>query len=172
MGSYLGSLLDDTGVDGELPPSLLDDTVGDGELPDGVFGTIGKGDNHQLLDEDSHDMIDPTIPTSAPTVRITMVLTMVQAFGGETAASVEGFDSKQKVARGAVERAFDRLKGMWLLFLQTHKTNLDTLPQQFTAVCILHNILINAEIPFDENLLWEVDANCVRRCGSGDLRAP
>ncbi|GBG84116.1 hypothetical protein CBR_g37991 [Chara braunii] len=75
----------------------------------------------------------------------------------------ERFDNKQKVARGAVERAFGRLKGMWRLFLRPHKTNLDTLPQQFTAVCILHNILLDAGIEFDENLLWEVDENGVRR---------
>ncbi|GBG87164.1 hypothetical protein CBR_g44622 [Chara braunii] len=75
----------------------------------------------------------------------------------------ERFDNKQKVARGAVERAFGRLKGMWRLFLRSHKTNLDTLPQQFTAVCILHNILLDAGIEFDENFLWEVDENGVRR---------
>ncbi|GBG88569.1 hypothetical protein CBR_g48038 [Chara braunii] len=75
----------------------------------------------------------------------------------------ERFDTKQKVAIGAVERAFDRLKGMWRLFLRTHKTKLDTLPQQFTAVCILHNIPLDAGIEFDENLLWEVDRNGVRR---------
>ncbi|GBG92704.1 hypothetical protein CBR_g56843 [Chara braunii] len=71
----------------------------------------------------------------------------------------ERFDNKQKVARGAVEKAFRRLKGMWRLFLRTHKTNMDTLPQQFQAVCILHNILLDAGMEFDENLLWEVDAN-------------
>ncbi|GBG82570.1 hypothetical protein CBR_g34946 [Chara braunii] len=75
----------------------------------------------------------------------------------------ERFDTKQKVAREAMERAFGRLKGMWRLFLWTHKTNLESLPQQFTAVCILHNILVDAGIEFDENLLWEVDANGVRR---------
>ncbi|GBG92272.1 hypothetical protein CBR_g55041 [Chara braunii] len=75
----------------------------------------------------------------------------------------ERFGTKQKVARGAVERAFGRLKGMWRLFLRTHMTNLESLPQQFTAVCILHNILLDAGIEFDENLLWEVDANGVRR---------
>ncbi|GBG73672.1 hypothetical protein CBR_g17014 [Chara braunii] len=75
----------------------------------------------------------------------------------------ERFDTKQKVARGVVERAFGRLKGMWRLFLRTHKTNLDTLPQQFTDFYILYNILIDAGIEFDENLLWEVDENAVRR---------
>ncbi|GBG84838.1 hypothetical protein CBR_g39213 [Chara braunii] len=75
----------------------------------------------------------------------------------------ERFDTKQKVARGEVERVFGRLKGMWRLFLQTHKTNLDTLPQQFTTVCILHNILLDAGIEFDENLLWEADEIGVRR---------
>ncbi|GBG61823.1 hypothetical protein CBR_g23779 [Chara braunii] len=89
---------------------------------------------------------------------------MVVPYGGiNQDVDEEWFDNKQKVARGAVERAFGRLKGMWRLFLRTHKTNLDTLPQQFTAVCILHNILTDAGIPFDENLLWEVDANSVRR---------
>ncbi|GBG58924.1 hypothetical protein CBR_g24276 [Chara braunii] len=73
------------------------------------------------------------------------------------------FDNKQKTARGAVERAFDRLKGMWRLFLRSHKTNMDTLPQQIAAVCILHNILIDAGIPFDDNLLWEVGPDGVRR---------
>ncbi|GBG92362.1 hypothetical protein CBR_g55243 [Chara braunii] len=75
----------------------------------------------------------------------------------------ERFDTKQKVARGAVERALGRLKGMWRLFLRTHRTNLETLPQQFTVVCILHNILLDAGVEFDENLLWEVDKNRVRR---------
>ncbi|GBG75919.1 hypothetical protein CBR_g21161 [Chara braunii] len=83
------------------------------------------------------------------------------------------FDNKQKTARGAVERAFGRLKGMWRLFLRSHKTNMETLPQQFVAVCILHNILIDVGIPFDENLLWEVDANGVhRRVDLGIQRPP
>ncbi|GBG91212.1 hypothetical protein CBR_g52094 [Chara braunii] len=73
------------------------------------------------------------------------------------------FDNKQKAARGAVERAFGRLKGMWRLFLRSHKTNMETLPQQFVAVCILHNIVIDAGISFDDNLLWEVGPNGVRR---------
>ncbi|GBG70871.1 hypothetical protein CBR_g8171 [Chara braunii] len=75
----------------------------------------------------------------------------------------ERFDTKQKVARGAVERAFWRLKGMRRLFLRTHKTDLETLRQQFTAVCILHNVLLDAGVEFNENLLWEVDENGVRR---------
>ncbi|GBG71063.1 hypothetical protein CBR_g8362 [Chara braunii] len=73
------------------------------------------------------------------------------------------FDNKQKTVRGAVERAFDILKGMWRLFLRSHKTNMETLLQQFLIVCILHNILIDAGIPCDNNLLWEVDGNGVRR---------
>ncbi|GBG82032.1 hypothetical protein CBR_g34213 [Chara braunii] len=93
---------------------------------------------------------------------------MVVPFGGVVQHPLEScFDSKQKTARGEVERAFGRLKGMWRLFLGSHKTNMETLPQQFVAVCILHNILIDAGIPFDENLLWEVDANGVR--GQVDL---
>ncbi|GBG69957.1 hypothetical protein CBR_g4784 [Chara braunii] len=73
------------------------------------------------------------------------------------------FDNKRKTARGAMERAFGRLKGMWRLFLRTHKCNMDSLPQQFVAVCILHNILIDAGVPFDDNLLWEVGPDGVRR---------
>ncbi|GBG88033.1 hypothetical protein CBR_g46404 [Chara braunii] len=89
---------------------------------------------------------------------------IVVPYGGtDQCTNEERFDNKQKVARGAVERAFERLKGMWRLFLRTHKTNMDTLPQQFQPVCILHNILLDAGIDFDENLLWEVDANGVRQ---------
>ncbi|GBG86889.1 hypothetical protein CBR_g42173 [Chara braunii] len=84
----------------------------------------------------------------------------------------ERFDTKQKVAKGAVERELSRLKGMWRLFLRTHKTNLDTLPQQFTAICILHNILFDAVIEFDENLLWEVDRNGVRRRVDPGIKLP
>ncbi|GBG88871.1 hypothetical protein CBR_g48483 [Chara braunii] len=83
--------------------------------------------------------------------------------GADQCVDEERFDNKQKVARGAVERAFGRLKGMWRLFLRTHKTNMNTLPQQFQAVCILHNILLDAGMDFDDNLLWEVDANGARR---------
>ncbi|GBG60577.1 hypothetical protein CBR_g8599 [Chara braunii] len=76
---------------------------------------------------------------------------MVVPYGSTAQTPFEArFDNKQKTARGAVERAFGRLKEMWRLFLGSHKTNMETLPQQFVALCILHNILINAEIPFDE----------------------
>ncbi|GBG85945.1 hypothetical protein CBR_g40758 [Chara braunii] len=73
------------------------------------------------------------------------------------------FDNKQKTARGAVERAFGRLKGIWRLFLRSHKKNMETLPQQFVAVCILYDILVNVGIPFDDNLLWEVGSDGIRR---------
>ncbi|GBG66142.1 hypothetical protein CBR_g57024 [Chara braunii] len=89
---------------------------------------------------------------------------MVVPYGGVNQhVDEERFDNKQTVARGAVERAFGRLKGMWWLFLRTYKTDLNTLPQQFTVVCILHNIVIDTRISFVENLLREVDANGVRR---------
>ncbi|GBG79701.1 hypothetical protein CBR_g29965 [Chara braunii] len=89
---------------------------------------------------------------------------IVQPYGEiDQGPNEERFDTRQKVARGCVERAFGRLKCMWRLFLRTHKTNLDTLPQQFVAVCTLHNILLDAGINFDENLLWEVDENGVHR---------
>ncbi|GBG69200.1 hypothetical protein CBR_g3899 [Chara braunii] len=89
---------------------------------------------------------------------------VVVPYGGVSQNPVEmRFDNKQKTARGAVERAFGRLKGMWRLFLRSHKTNMETLPQQFVDVCILHNILIDAGIPFNNNLLWEVGPDGVRR---------
>ncbi|GBG85436.1 hypothetical protein CBR_g40078 [Chara braunii] len=99
---------------------------------------------------------------------------IVVPYGGTSQQSSElRFDNKQKTARWAVERTFGRLKGMWRLFLRSHKTNMETLPQQFAAVCILHNILIDVGIPFDDNLLWEVDANRVqRRVDLGIQRPP
>ncbi|GBG74731.1 hypothetical protein CBR_g19137 [Chara braunii] len=87
---------------------------------------------------------------------------IVQPYGGiDQPPDEERFDTKQKVARGCVERAFGRLNCMWCLFLRTHKMNLETLPQQFIVVCTLHNILLDAGIEFDENLLWEVESNDV-----------
>ncbi|GBG84419.1 hypothetical protein CBR_g38704 [Chara braunii] len=89
---------------------------------------------------------------------------IMQPYGGiDQGPDEERFGMWEKVARGCVERAFGRLKCMWRLFLRTHRTNLDTLPQQFLAVCTLHNILLDVGIDFDENLLWEVDENGVRR---------
>ncbi|GBG91033.1 hypothetical protein CBR_g51766 [Chara braunii] len=89
---------------------------------------------------------------------------IVQPYGGiDQDPDEDRFDTRQKVALGCVERAFGRLKCIWCLFLRTHKTNLETLPQQFVAVCTLHNILLDAGIDFDENLLWEVDENGIRR---------
>ncbi|GBG88445.1 hypothetical protein CBR_g47145 [Chara braunii] len=88
---------------------------------------------------------------------------IVQAYRGiDRDPDEECFNKRQKVARGCVERAFGRLKCMWRLFLRTHKKNLETLPQQFVAVCTLHNILLDARIDFDENLLWEVDETGIR----------
>ncbi|GBG72202.1 hypothetical protein CBR_g11134 [Chara braunii] len=55
---------------------------------------------------------------------------IIVPYGGtDQCADEERFDNKQKVASGAVKRAFGRLKGMWRLFLRTHKTNMDSLPQ-------------------------------------------
>ncbi|GBG63733.1 hypothetical protein CBR_g39276 [Chara braunii] len=89
---------------------------------------------------------------------------IVKPYGGiDQGPDEERFDNRQKVAGGCVERAFGRLKCMWRLFLRTHKTNLETLPHQFVAVCTLHNILLDAGIDFDENLLWEVGPDGIRR---------
>ncbi|GBG70409.1 hypothetical protein CBR_g6537 [Chara braunii] len=89
---------------------------------------------------------------------------MVVPYGGiNQDCDAERFDNKQKVARGVVEMVFSRLNGIWRLFLWTYKTNLDMLPQQFTAASILHNLLLDTGIPLYDILLWEVDANGVRR---------
>ncbi|GBG82353.1 hypothetical protein CBR_g34637 [Chara braunii] len=89
---------------------------------------------------------------------------IVQPYGGiDNHPDDERLDTRQKVVRGCVERAFGRLKCVWPLFFRTHKTNLETLPQQFVVVCTLHNILLDAGIDFHKNLLWEVDENVIRR---------
>ncbi|GBG75254.1 hypothetical protein CBR_g19888 [Chara braunii] len=62
-------------------------------------------------------------------------------------------------SRRGIKRAFGRLKGMWRLFLRHHKTNMDNLPQQFTAVCVIHNLLVEAGVPFDDAVLLEPDEN-------------
>ncbi|GBG69070.1 hypothetical protein CBR_g3768 [Chara braunii] len=85
---------------------------------------------------------------------------MVIPYGGtDQAGDIGLFDTRQKTTRGVVERAFGRLKGMWRLFLRHHKTNMDSLPQQFLAVCIIHNLLLEAGIPFDDSVLLEPDEN-------------
>ncbi|GBG61205.1 hypothetical protein CBR_g19738 [Chara braunii] len=77
--------------------------------------------------------------------------------GSEQTGDIALFDTRQKTTRGVVERTFGRLKGMWRLFLRHHKTNMNNLPQQFTAVCIIHNLLLEAGVPFDERLLLDRD---------------
>ncbi|GBG82587.1 hypothetical protein CBR_g34956 [Chara braunii] len=85
---------------------------------------------------------------------------MVVPYGGtDQAGDISLFDTRQKTTRGVVERAFGRLKGMWRLFLRHHKTNMDNLPLQFLAVCIIHNLLPEAGIPFDDSVLLEPDEN-------------
>ncbi|GBG72738.1 hypothetical protein CBR_g12305 [Chara braunii] len=85
---------------------------------------------------------------------------MLVPYGGtDQPGDIGLFDTWQKTTRGVVERAFGRLKGMWRLFLRHHKTNMDNLPQQFLAVCIIHNLLLEAGIPFDDSVLLEPDEN-------------
>ncbi|GBG68170.1 hypothetical protein CBR_g2721 [Chara braunii] len=85
---------------------------------------------------------------------------MVVPYGGtDQAGDIGLFDTWQKTTRGVVERAFGRLKGMWRLILRHHKTNMDSLPQQFLVVCIIHNLLLEAGIPFDDSVLLEPDEN-------------
>ncbi|GBG91207.1 hypothetical protein CBR_g52089 [Chara braunii] len=67
------------------------------------------------------------------------------------------FGMLQKNTRGVVERVFGRLKGMWRLFLLHHKTNMNNLPQQFVAICIIHNLLLEVMVAFDEGLLLDLD---------------
>ncbi|GBG66509.1 hypothetical protein CBR_g63092 [Chara braunii] len=73
------------------------------------------------------------------------------------------FDTYHKSSRNVVERAFRRLKGMWRLFLCHHKTNMENLLQQVTDVRILHNLLIEAGIEFDERLLVDRDSDGNKR---------
>ncbi|GBG75302.1 hypothetical protein CBR_g19934 [Chara braunii] len=70
--------------------------------------------------------------------------------GSEQAGDVALFDTRQKITRGVMERAFGRLKGMWRLFLRHHKTNMNNLLQQFVVVCIIHNLLLEAGVAFDK----------------------
>ncbi|GBG63496.1 hypothetical protein CBR_g38564 [Chara braunii] len=85
---------------------------------------------------------------------------LVVPYGGVVQPPDEAhFDTCHKSSRNVVEWAFGRLEGMWRLFLRQHKTNMENLPQQFTAVCILHNLLIEAGIEFDERLLVDRDAD-------------
>ncbi|GBG70640.1 hypothetical protein CBR_g7942 [Chara braunii] len=85
---------------------------------------------------------------------------LVVPYGGVVQPPDEAhFDTCHKSSWNVVERAFGRLKGMWRLFLRHHKTNMENLPQQFTAVCILHKLLIEAGIEFDERLLVDRDAD-------------
>ncbi|GBG84525.1 hypothetical protein CBR_g38807 [Chara braunii] len=85
---------------------------------------------------------------------------MVVPYGGvEQQSDVAIFDGNQNAPRGVVERAFGRLKGMWRLFLHHHKTNMENMPQQFHSVCILHNLLVEMGIDFNERVLLERDAD-------------
>ncbi|GBG78854.1 hypothetical protein CBR_g28079 [Chara braunii] len=85
---------------------------------------------------------------------------VVVPYGGVVQPDDEAYlDTCHKTARNVVERVFGRLKAMWRLFLRHHKTNMESMPPQFTAVCILHNLLIEAGIDFDQRLLMERDAN-------------
>ncbi|GBG66250.1 hypothetical protein CBR_g57852 [Chara braunii] len=85
---------------------------------------------------------------------------IVVSYGGsEQAGDVAQFDTRQKTTRGVVERAFGRLKGMWRLFLRHHKTNMNNLPQQFVAVCMIHNLLLEDGVAFDEGLFVDRDGD-------------
>ncbi|GBG79489.1 hypothetical protein CBR_g29635 [Chara braunii] len=79
---------------------------------------------------------------------------LVVPYGGvhPEGSDLKTFDDTQKSLRGCVERAFGRLKNMWRLFLQCHKPDIRSLCDQFRAVCIIHNLLINAGIPLDPRL--------------------
>ncbi|GBG60228.1 hypothetical protein CBR_g3471 [Chara braunii] len=97
---------------------------------------------------------------------------IVAAYGGiNQHTDEERFDNKQGGERSC-EEGVRRLKGMWRLFLRIHKTNLETVLQQFVAVCTIHIILIDAGILFDENLLWEVEANGVLQRMDLDIQCP
>ncbi|GBG84294.1 hypothetical protein CBR_g38264 [Chara braunii] len=86
----------------------------------------------------------PSRPRSAPRPRM-------------KTGDVALFDTRQKTTRGVVERAFGRLKRMWRLFLRHDKTNMNNLPQRFTAVCIIHNLLLEVRVAFGDHLLLDRD---------------
>ncbi|GBG74150.1 hypothetical protein CBR_g17863 [Chara braunii] len=79
---------------------------------------------------------------------------LVVPFGGpqEDGSDTEVFDTAQKRCRGCVERAFGRLKGMWRMFLRTHKPHITSLSLQFRAVCVIHNLLIRCGVQMDPAL--------------------
>ncbi|GBG67073.1 hypothetical protein CBR_g78854 [Chara braunii] len=79
---------------------------------------------------------------------------LVVPFGGpqEDGSDTEVFDTAQKRCRGRVERAFGRLKGMWRMFLRTHKPHITSLSLQFRAVCVIHNLLIRCGVQMDPAL--------------------
>ncbi|GBG92230.1 hypothetical protein CBR_g54773 [Chara braunii] len=101
---------------------------------------------------------------------------LVVPYGGVVQPPNEAhFDTCHKSSRNVVEREFGRLKGMWRLFLGQHKTNMENLPQQFTAVYILHNLLIDVGIESGERLLVDRDFDDNERpinLGMHELAAP
>ncbi|GBG71438.1 hypothetical protein CBR_g8857 [Chara braunii] len=79
---------------------------------------------------------------------------LVVPYGGQhpDESNEKVFDDTQKLQRGCIERAFGRLKNMWRMFLRTHKPHIKSLMLQFRAVCVIHNLLINAGVVMDPRL--------------------
>ncbi|GBG86300.1 hypothetical protein CBR_g41294 [Chara braunii] len=75
-------------------------------------------------------------------------------FGGcERTTEERAFDNKFSALRSVIERCFGRLKGMWRCFGRKHIANMRNVCYQFFVCCILHNIIMDAGILVDEDLL-------------------
>ncbi|GBG85301.1 hypothetical protein CBR_g39869 [Chara braunii] len=78
---------------------------------------------------------------------------MIPFGGSDRTVEERSFDNKFSALRNVIERCFGRLKGMWHCFGWKHIANMQNVCYQFFACCILHNIIIDAGIPVDEELL-------------------
>ncbi|GBG83061.1 hypothetical protein CBR_g36678 [Chara braunii] len=74
--------------------------------------------------------------------------------GGSSRTAMERqYDDFHTAARSIIERCFGRLKGVWRNFIRRQICNMKTLRKEFMAVCILHNLMIDAKVEIDPILL-------------------
>uniref|UniRef100_A0A388K617 Reverse transcriptase domain-containing protein n=1 Tax=Chara braunii TaxID=69332 RepID=A0A388K617_CHABU len=73
--------------------------------------------------------------------------------GSERTTLQRQYDDFHTAARSIIERCFGRLKGVWRNFIKRHICNLKTLTKEFMAVCILHNLMIDAHVVIYRSLL-------------------
>ncbi|GBG81348.1 hypothetical protein CBR_g32021 [Chara braunii] len=72
--------------------------------------------------------------------------------GGRMAAEVT-YDDCHTSARSCIERTFGRLKSVWRHFIRRQIGNMKTLLKEFMAISILHNIMVDARVIIDPDLL-------------------